>query len=239
MRVTTECNICGSTRLAAGGMRGVLILCQGCGAYPVTRVMWLMMVRHELLTPGKRVLHVAPERALAPRLRAIFGEGYEPVDLHPANYADVPGMRQFDLCRDAALLASQSYDLILHSHVMEHVRCNVTAVLFHLHRALRPGGHQVCCIPFVRGRYSAEDFGSLTSEQATERFGQHDHVRMFGALDAERVIGMIFALPRPYDLTATFGTECLDRHVIPAVARSGWTPQSVLVLRKEDLLLSA
>jgi phosphoglycolate phosphatase len=122
---------------------------------------------------------------------------------------------------------------------MEHVRCNVSAVLVHLHRALAPGGHQLCCIPFMRNRHSSEDLAPLTAEEAMQRFGQDDHVRVFGALDADATVGMIFRLPPTYDLTATFDTERLDRHAIPEVARSGWTPHSVLVLAKDDLLLSA
>jgi phosphoglycolate phosphatase len=149
----------------------------------------------------------------------------------------VPGIRRFDLLADAPALPSGAYDLILHSHVMEHVRGNVTAILYHLHRALKPDGRQVCIIPFMRDRHYAEDLGPLTAEEAAARFGQDDHVRVFGGLDVQATIGMIFALPADYDLLGAFGAGLLARHAIPEAAWSGWSANSVLVLEKQDLLL--
>jgi phosphoglycolate phosphatase len=153
------------------------MLCGGCGANARARLLWLFLEQRSLLQIGARVLHVAPEKALAPRIRDIVGDGYEPVDIAPEDYPHVPGIRRFDLASDAAELPSGHYDLIIHSHVMEHVRCNVTALLFHLTRALKDGGSQVCCIPVTRDQTYEEDLSELDAADATRRFGQHDHVR--------------------------------------------------------------
>lgn len=230
------CNICGCatliTRPTAGGA-----LCAECRSDGRTRLMWLMMADRGLLRPGLRVLHIAPERALAPRLAALHGEGYEPVDLQPEDYDHVPGIRRFDLVGDAAALPSRRYDLILHSHVMEHVPGNVSAILFHLHRALADDGTHLCCIPVMRNRSYAEDLGPIDPAEAEARFGQNDHVRRFGANDIQRTLGMIFALPETYDLVSRFGSDLLTRHAIPEIAWRGWSAQSVLALAKRDLLL--
>ena len=231
-----SCNVCGGSRIAPGGARG-LPVCRDCSAHPVTRLLWLTLAAHDLLKPGKRVLHIAPERAFAPRLREIFGSGYDPVDIDPAAYEHVSGVRRMDLCADAPKLETASYDLIIHSHVMEHLRCNVTAVLFHLHRALRPGGAQVCCIPFSRNNHSSEDLTPLSAEEATLRFGQGDHVRRFGDADVHATLGMLFRLPESYDLTRSFAPELLAAHASPEAFWRAWTPHSVLVLEKGDLLL--
>nr|WP_226946814.1 class I SAM-dependent methyltransferase [Rhizorhabdus phycosphaerae] len=142
-----------------------------------------------------------------------------------------------DLVRDAAALPSGHYDLIIHSHVMEHIPGNVTAVLYHLHRALKPEGRHICCIPIIRDGHSAEDLGPLDPADATARFGQDDHVRRFGGRDVQQTLGMIFRLPEHYDLTATFDEPTLIRNNIPRVVWRGWCPSSVLALGKEDLLL--
>lgn len=229
------CNICGHEEMIArpsGEIR-----CGGCGSYGRTRLIWLTLERHGLLRPGLRCLHIAPEAPLAPRLRRVFGEGYEPVDIAPDLYLFAPGIRHFDLARDAAALPAGTYDLILHSHVMEHVRANVTAILFHLHRALAPGGRQVCCIPIVRGRHYAEDLGPIAAEEAVARFGQDDHVRIFGEQDVQDTLGMIFALPSHYDLLGDYDADLLRRHGIPESVWSGWSAGSVLALGKQDLLL--
>lgn len=120
---------------------------------------------------------------------------------------------------------------------MEHVTCNVTAALFHLHRSLKADGHQVCCMPIMRDLHSAEDLGPLTPDEATLRFGQFDHVRQFGGADIQRTLGMIFTLPERYDLLESFDASELRRHDIPRIAWQGWSPNSVLVLSKSDLLL--
>ena len=231
-----SCNICGGTTLIPRGKRGNMI-CADCRSDGRTRLTWLILQSRNLLRPGLRCLHLAPEMALAPRLRTLLGDGYDPVDIAPELFPHAPGIRRFDLVRDAPSLPTGGYDLILHSHVMEHVRGNVTAILYHLHRALAPEGHQVCCIPFMRDRHYAEDLGPLLPEEATVRFGQDDHVRVFGARDVAATIGMIFRLPDHYDLIEPYGAELLARHAIPEPAWSGWSANSVLVLGKDDLLL--
>jgi phosphoglycolate phosphatase len=230
------CNICGGDDLTPRGTRGNM-LCGGCGSDGRTRLLWLILNGRDLLRPGRRCLHIAPEAALAGRIRAILGDGYEPVDIEPERFPFAPGIKRFDLIEQAASLPSERYDLILHSHVMEHLRGNVTAVLFHLHRALKPDGRQVCCIPVVRGRHYAEDLGPLDAEDAKRRFGQEDHLRIFGREDLPATLGMIFALPTRYDLLGEYDEALLRRHGIPEVTWRDWSASSVLVLGKDDLLL--
>jgi len=230
-----QCNICGHAEMITRPSRE--IICAGCGSHGRTRLMWLMLTRHNLLRPDLRCLHIAPEASLAPRLHAVFGRGYEPVDVAPDFFPFAPGIRHFDLVADAPALPSDVYDLILHSHVMEHVRGNVTAILFHLHRALKPEGKQVCCIPVIRARNYAEDLSPLTPNDAVRRFGQDDHVRIFGAQDVQATLGMIFALPERYDLLEDYDADLLARHGVPEIAWSGWSANSVLMLGKQDLLL--
>jgi phosphoglycolate phosphatase len=213
------------------------MICNACGSDGRTRLLWLMLQSRDLLRPGRRCLHIAPEAALAGRLHAILGDGYEPVDIEPERFRFAPGIRRFDLVGQAAALPSGHYDLILHSHVMEHVRGNVTAILFHLHRALKPDGHQVCCIPIMRGRHYAEDMGPLDAADAKRRFGQEDHLRIFGEEDLQATLGMIFALPERYDLVENHDETLLRRHAIPEVAWHDWSASAVLVLAKEHLLL--
>ena len=232
------CNVCGSRELTPRGKRGNM-LCGGCGSDGRTRLLWLVLIRHGLLKPGMRLLHIAPERALAARIHAITGDGYEGVDIEPERFDFAPNMRRLDLLEDAASLPTGHYDLVMHSHVMEHVRGNVSAILFHLHRALKPEGHQVCCIPIARERHYAEVLGPIPPEEALARFGQEDHVRVFGARDIQSTLGKIFTLPGRYNLLDRYDAETLRRHAIAEVVWHDWSPNSVLVLRKEDLLLKA
>jgi phosphoglycolate phosphatase len=234
--MTPKCNICGSATFVAIRSRPN-VQCAECGSVERTRVLKLVLDKHQIPRKGQRMLHVAPENHLAQNFRSILGAGYDPVDISPGRY-QWESVRPFDLATDAETLKSRSYDVILHSHVMEHIRCNVTAVLYHLHRALKRGGYHVFCIPILPGTYAA-DLGNVTAETARREFGQHDHVRRFGADDLAFTLGMIFNLPPNYDLTGQFEPAQLDACNIPVYARTGWSPHSVVVMRKNDIRLTA
>ena len=228
------CNCCGGAEFAAKGRRPG-IRCTKCHAVERTRALRLVLEALDLPKPASRVLHFAPEYGLHEWLRARAGAGYDPVDFSPSRYKWA-GARKMDLTTDAEGLKSETYDLILHSHVMEHIPCNTTAVLYHLHRALKPDGMQVCCIPFLPGRRYEESLEPLSEEVAAARFGQRDHVRVFGALDAERTIGMVFNLP-DYDIRKLVPEADLMKYNIPEYAWTGLSQHTILVLRKDDLKL--
>jgi phosphoglycolate phosphatase len=229
------CNICGSTSFKDRPYRPSA-QCGGCGAMERTRIMKLILEQRGLPRKGDRVLHLAPEGRLSRWISEIAGNGYDPVDLKPEQYKHV-NTRKLDLVTDAERLPSRHYDLIVHSHVMEHVPANLTAVLWYLHRALKDDGLHLCCIPVTpRSRYS-EDLSPLSPEEATKRFGQSDHVRRFGAEDIGHTLGMVFRLPEHYDIAARFGAERLLSHGIKAHAWRGFTQHTVLELRKDDLKL--
>ena len=100
-----------------------------------------------------KVLHVAPDKQLAPYFTSVCNAGYDPVDLHPRHYANSIGrsVRRLDLCREATSLPDETYDLVIHSHVVEHIPCNVTLVLQHLQRAVKRGGVHLFAIPVLTG----------------------------------------------------------------------------------------
>jgi phosphoglycolate phosphatase len=233
--LTPECNFCGGTVFLDWGSRRHC-LCAHCHSQERTRVIKLFLDDLDL-GPHAKVLHLAPERSLAAYLSERVGSGYDAVDLNPSRYK-FANARKLDLVVDSEYLPKETYDLVLHSHVMEHLPCNVSAVLFHLHRALKPAGLHLCSIPILPGRYSAE-FTPMEQEQAIHRFGHKEHVRRFGAEDVQQTLGMIFKLPDEYDLEARFEKSVLDRFNIPSFARKGWSPHSVFALNKADLKLQA
>jgi phosphoglycolate phosphatase len=178
-----------------------------------------MLDTQVVLRPGARILHLAPERGIYESLRSIEGVQYDLFDIAPEQYP-FASVRRFDLATDVEKLPSRHYDLVIHSHVLEHVPCNATAILFHFHRALVDGGAQLVSIPIMSARYE-EDLGDLTD----------------GAQDLDRTLGMVFRLPNTYDLERMFSKELLDRHRIPENARRGFTSHSVFCFRKDDLKL--
>jgi Methyltransferase domain len=233
MQVT--CNLCGCERFAEMNGRP-RARCESCGSLERTRVLKLMLDAWCDLRAGSRIFHLAPERGIYESISKVAGVDYKLVDLHPEAYSFAP-LERFDVALDVERLPSRRYDIVIHSHVMEHVPCNVTAALYHLHRSLTDGGTHLFSVPITGEAYEC-DLGHLSDSERARRFGQDDHYRRFGAKDMHRTLGMVFRLPQRYELTDHFPAEMLDRYSIPSSARSGFTSHSVFCLKKADLKLS-
>ncbi len=85
-------------------------------------------------------------------------------------------------------------------------------------------------------RYSARRW-LLNAEEATQRFGQSDHVRSFGVRDLDRHLGLLVNInPEPL-LYDTFDKSTSDQRNIPESERAGLSGSTVFVTRKADFLL--
>jgi len=232
-----KCNICGGDSFKRMNNRPDA-KCGSCGSLERTRLMWLYL--DELDLPARcRILHVAPERCLVDKLMNAAkssGGSYLCSDINVELYSHFPNFVQIDLC-NLGDWPTSSFDLIVHSHVLEHTPCNIAYTLFHLHRMLATNGKIVCVIPIMTGHWD-ESFQNLDDESRRKRFGQHDHVRRFGVEDLNMHLGKIIRLPDHFDATEFFSQETLSSANIPKSSWTGFTPDTVLILEKEDFKLS-
>lgn len=179
-----ECPICGvrAARFLPFGLSGRRnAQCPGCGSAERHRFLWLYLAtRTRLLTQRLRLLHTAPEPCLEARLRAIPNHQYVSVD-------------RFDPAADwradltALPFADGSFDLILSSHVLEHIPDDRRAIK-ELSRVLRPGGHAIIAVPFDPNcTVSPEAPADATPAQRQARFGHPYHFRYYGRDIADRL----------------------------------------------------
>lgn len=235
-KLIMSCNLCGSTRFVDMNARPN-VRCASCGSLERTRLLYLYLGKLGLPKPRSKILHFAPEKGLYRAFSKIVGAvDYTVADIIPKNFPFAKKVVKFDLCKDAETLPDDYFDLIIHSHVLEHVRCDISYVLFHLHRALRPDGWHICMIPFLPGSYD-ECFGKIGTDEATLRFGQFDHVRRFGRDDIDNSLGKILRFDKYFDATRDFPPEILRKYNIPETSWHGLTPDTVLCLRKHDMRL--
>jgi len=174
-------------------------LCPVCGALERHRLVWLYMERRTDLLDGraKRLLHLAPEKELERRLRAVRGLDYLSGDRCGAGVT-------VRLDVTALPFGDDSFDVICCSHVLEHVPDDLRAMA-ELFRVLRPGGWAILQSP-VSGDATIESPPDCAPEERVRRFGQSDHVRRYGKDYADRlaaagfrvrVDGYARELPRP------------------------------------------
>lgn len=149
------------------------VVCPVCFSHERHRLAWVFITTTTDLVCGlpKKLLHFAPEPEFERKLKRIPRLEYLSADLlntHVIEKMDICGINRPD----------DSFDIILCSHVLEHVSDDRKAIS-ELFRVLKPGGWALLQVP-VSGEVSVED-ASITEPADRERlFGQIDHVRRYG-----------------------------------------------------------
>jgi SAM-dependent methyltransferase len=164
--------------------------CPGCGSLERHRFLWLYLER-ALRLPRRRlaVLHIAPEACIRNRLAAMPLLRYAGIDLYRP---------EAPIAMDATRLAFADgrFDLVICSHVLEHIEDDRTA-LAEFARVLRPGGRAVIAVPLdLRRPATYEDPRAATAQQRLAAFGHPYHVRICGADYGDRIAAAGFAVTR-------------------------------------------
>jgi len=229
-----KCNLCGNEVFLDMNTRKH-VQCKECGSLERTRLLWMYLQKLKIRRESK-ILHLAPEQGLYKALsKCVNKHNYIVADINPKQYKFAEKCVSIDLC-DLDREPSFQYDLILHSHVLEHTPCNIAYTLFHLHRMLKKDGLHICVIPFMGGKYD-ECFQDLSDEERARRFGQNDHVRRFGREDINSHLGKLINLPYNFDATQDFNIETLQAANIPENQWRGFHGSTVLCLKRDDMKL--
>jgi SAM-dependent methyltransferase len=173
-----ECPCCSghfkrTSRRRLAGWGGI---CPRCRSHPRHRAIALLLARGDL--PGGRLLHFAPEPLFdpvfdrRPEIERVTADLYAPADL------------RLDITRMD--LPDSSFDLILCSHVLEHVPDDAAAMA-ELRRVLAPGGLALVLTPYRAEVPTYEDPSITSPLDRMVAFGQQDHVRIYGNDLADRL----------------------------------------------------
>jgi len=169
-------------------------LCWRCGSQERHRAQWLLFERRpQLLGRARSLLHFAPEWCLRQRFGVLPGLRYVTADL------DADGV---DLQLDVTKLdvADGAFDVVICSHVLEHVPDDAAAMA-ELRRITAPGGCCLVMVPIALERERTYEDAAITAARDREReFLQHDHVRLYAPDIAGRLRG------------AGFDVEVIDMH---------------------------
>jgi hypothetical protein len=147
-------------------------ICPHCGSQPRNRLLKLAVEAKGLLRKADRVLHFAPEANVRAYVEPLVGT-YRTADL----FAEGVDLR---LNIEAIDQPDRSWDVIICSHVLEHV--DHRKALKELHRILAPGGRLLALFPIVDAwshDYEAPEIQSRRGRAL--HFGKDNHVRRFGS----------------------------------------------------------
>lgn len=191
-------------RRVVGGMRREDDRCPICHGADRTRMMMMYLDSQTALnTAPQSVLHVAPDFGLYLWLKRQKQVTYQGVDLDAARYRHIDNIKTADLT--ALPFAQDTFDIIICSHVLEHVPDDAAAFA-ELYRVLKPGGHALLLVPLAQdGKGTDEDPTINDPAEQDRRFGQWDHVRLYdteGFLGRMDTAGFQTALFNPFDADA-------------------------------------
>ena len=190
--VGRDCPVCGGTFRAfmpyhaPGAPRRSEAQCPRCLSMERHRLTLLFLRERTDLFDGnrpKRLLHVAPEPCLTALFAEAAGDGYLTADL-----MDPAVMEAMDICEIPR--PDGAFDVVHCSHVLEHVPDDRKAIA-EFFRTLRPGGWAILNVPVLVPE-TDEDPTVTDPAERLRRFGQEDHVRVYGPDYRDRLAGAGF-----------------------------------------------
>lgn len=161
--------------VAGAGYRANSV-CPRCHSEDRERLILLFLEKRKahIFRTAVRLLHVAPERNLSRKLRRFKNIEYLAGDLNSPMAdvrMDITSIRKED----------DAFDVIISNHVLEHIPDDRRAMR-ELFRVLSPGGFAILQVPIALGEVTTRE-DPLISDPAEQlrRFGQFDHVRIYGS----------------------------------------------------------
>ncbi len=164
--------------------------CPNCKSIERHRLLLLFLKNKTNLfdsSQRKKLLHIAPEKANEKIFRSTKHIDYTAGDKFTEGYnaAYAKGTLNMDITNID--LPDNSFDVIICSHVLEHVPDDRLAMR-ELFRVLRPNGFAILQVPLDSNRAETyEDWSITTPEARLKAFGQYDHVRWYGRDYADRL----------------------------------------------------
>jgi ubiquinone/menaquinone biosynthesis C-methylase UbiE len=148
-------------------------------------------------------LHVAPEKNLRKFFEKKYGD-YFSIDLRLGVAKQVMDITHIKY-------ADNFFDLIICSHVLEHVIDDKKA-MDEFYRVLKPGGLAILQTPLSNLQKTYEDFSIVSPEAREKAFGQNDHVRIYGKDDyMKRLCRSGFKL-EVFNFSEHFGKDLAEKY---------------------------
>lgn len=196
-------------RVAGGGYK-LNVQCPHCYSVDRSRLLYLFFqLRTDVYKKKTSILHISPNKEIANVLKgdtitqtvgSIEPEMYS--EYNPI-YLDVQKMDFPD----------NTFDVVICCHVIEHVDHDDQAMR-EIYRVLKPGGFAVLQVPLALNlEKTIEDRTLATDKERKLKFGQVDHVRLYGMdyIEKLKAAGFRLVMDNPFT-NQWLPAEELSRH---------------------------
>lgn len=200
------------------------VICPVCHSLPRHRILAAWCEQNRNILKGKQILYFALEDGM---LHWLKRNGI------PVTSADLfaPAALKLDLERIDQ--TDNSWDIVFCNHVLEHVK-EYKKALGELRRILKPGGKLICSFPIDENYKTvyedvtlADDMSEEADRERIRRFGQRDHLRVFG-LDSKQL------LEEAGFVVSVIDGDTMTEEICPVVGPADYDSNKLFVCRKPD-----
>lgn len=201
-------------------------VCWSCNSFPRMRQLYYWLVNDFKIESrdGLRILHIAPELQILNKIRKLRNITYTCMDKHCEGYSYPDFVLSGDVCEME--FADSSFDMVICNHVLEHVIDDRKAMR-EIHRILTEKGIAILMVPMKRNsaKVTIEQRKDeiLSDAEREQRFGQRDHVRLYGLDYFDRLSEVGFQVER-----ITYNAEITDKYGF----RNG---EELIICRKQQM----
>jgi SAM-dependent methyltransferase len=196
----------------AGGGYKLNVQCPHCYSVDRSRLLYLFFqMRTDVYRKPTRILHISPNKEIAgvlkgPTITQVVGT------IEPEQYMEFDPVR---LDVQEIGFPDNSFDVVICCHVIEHVDDDDKAMR-EIFRVLKPGGFAVLQVPLALNLdKTIEDRTLKTDKERKLKFGQVDHVRLYGMDYFDKLRKAGFRVERDNPFTNHWLPEAeLKRHAL-------------------------
>ncbi|MCU0473985.1 MAG: class I SAM-dependent methyltransferase [Bacteroidales bacterium] len=151
--------------------------CPLCGSSDRNRLYALFFKKRFSEIPDNETIYhfldIAPNKNLTTWIKKFPFIQYRSVDLYKEDADDKADIT------DLNIYENEKFDIILCSHVLEHIKDDRKA-LYELFRVLKPSGYAIVMVPILLTlEEDLENSAWITEADRWKYYGQNDHIRMY------------------------------------------------------------
>lgn len=147
-------------------------VCPYCGSYDRFRWLWYLIEKKKIIQESDSVLHFAPELGIDKVIR-LYCKNYVSGDISVGRADEIIDITDIQY-------KDETFDVVLACQILEHIPDEARAIR-EIKRVIKKNGKLIISVPIaINLEHMYEDCKTKTNKERLAKFGQEDHVRIYG-----------------------------------------------------------